>query len=220
MRILVINPNSNAAVTTAMARALQSLDVTGGPDIECTTVAEGPFGIETQADIERVALPIRKRVLERDDVDAYVIACYSDPGLQLCREATDKPVFGIQDCAVRTALGIADRFGVIALSGDSIERHRRYLRHMGVLEQLANERAANLTVAQSASGTGTFERLCEVGCALHVEDGAQCIILGCAGMAAHRAALEEHLGIPVIDPVQAATSMAIAAVLNTALSVD
>ena len=213
MRILVINPNSNQAVTDGMATALKPLAIDGGPEIECVTLADGPFGIESQEDVETVTLPLKKLVSQRVDADAYVIACYSDPGLHVCREATDKPVFGIQECGVLTALSRGGQFGVIALSGTSIERHIRYLRQMGVMARLAKERAADLSVAESASGKGTFDRLCEVGRELRDLDGAETIILGCAGMAIHRAALADRLGIPVTDPVQAATSMAIGSVL-------
>ena len=213
MRILVINPNSNQAITDGMARALKPLAISGGPDIECVTLIEGPFGIETQADIEAVTLPLRKRVCDRDDADAYVIACYSDPGLQVCREATGKPVFGIQECGVLTALTQGDRYGIIALGKASVKRHLRYLRQMGVIDRLANERPAGLSVEESATGAATFDRLCEVGRELRDYDSADTIILGCAGMAVHRAGLMDHLGIPVIDPVQAAVSMAIGVVL-------
>ena len=213
MRVLVINPNSNQAVTDGMAEALKPLEIDGGPVIECITLADGPFGVESQADVESVTLPLKKIVTERDDADAYVIACYSDPGLHVCREATDNPVFGIQECGVLTALSLGDRFGVIALSRTSIKRHLRYVRQMGVMERLANERAADLSVAQSASGEGAFDRLCEAGRELRDLDGADSIVLGCAGMAAHRTALADHLGIPVTDPVQAATAMAIGTVL-------
>jgi len=211
--ILVINPNSNDAVTLGMARALEPLNIDGGPEIECCTLSEGPFGIESQADIETVTLPLRKMVSERRDVDAFVIACYSDPGLHVCREATDKPVYGIQECGVLTAMSLGDRFGVIALSDNSIRRHRRYLRQMGVIESLAGERAAGLSVEDSVGGEGTFARLLETAIALRDLDGADTLVLGCAGMAGHRVSLEEEAGLPVIDPVQAATGMAMSAVL-------
>ncbi len=200
MRILVINPNSNQAVTDGMADALKPLQINGGPEIECVTLAEGPFGIESQADVESVTLPLKKLVSELDDADAYVIACYSDPGLHVCREATDKPVFGIQECGVLTALSQGGQFGVIALSSTSIKRHLRYIRQMGVMERLAKERAADLSVEECASGKETFDRLCEVGRELRDLDGAETIILGCAGMAIHRAALF----LPVSSPLASA----------------
>jgi Asp/Glu/hydantoin racemase len=212
-RILVINPNSNQAVTDGMDAALGAFKTSGGVRIECVTLTSGPFGIESQADTEAVVLPLRDMVTQRGDADCFVIACYSDPGLQVCREATDKPVLGIQECGVLTAMTRGDRYGVIAIQERSIRRHLRYLRQMGVIDRLAGERAANLTVAQSASGEGTYARLVEVGNALRDDDRADAIILGCAGMASHRADLETALGVPVIDPVQAAVSMALGHVL-------
>ena len=207
--ILVINPNSNQSVTDGLDAALDPFRHAGAPEIECVTMESGPFGIESQADMESVVLPLRDLVVSRRDVSCFVIACYSDPGLQVCREAADRPVLGIQECGILTAMARGDRFGVIAIAQKSIQRHLRYIRQMGVTERLAAERAANLTVAETASGEGTFARLAEIGTQLRDEDGADTIILGCAGMAAHRAGLEKELGVPVIDPVQAAVTMAI-----------
>lgn len=211
-RILVINPNSNEAVTAGLDEALQALRFADGPDIACMTLADGPFGIESQRDVESVTLPLRGVVAQRDDVSAFVIACYSDPGLHVCREATRKPVFGIQECGVLTALARGERFGVIAIADGSIPRHLRYLRQMGLDARLAAERPLDMTVAESAGGAETFARLEAVGRTLVETDGADVLILGCAGMARHRVPLEATLGVPVIDPTQAAVTAALGAV--------
>lgn len=211
--VLVINPNSNADVTAGLSDALDPLRLAGGPEIRCETLEEGPFGIESQRDVEAVTLPLRARILAREEADAFVLACYSDPGLHVCREATDKPVFGIQECGVLTAATRGDRFGVIAIKSASIRRHLRYLRQMGAMDRLAGERAVDLSVAESAQGGKTFDRLVEIGRELRDLDGADTIILGCAGMARHRLPLQDLLGIPVIDPTQAAVTMAVGAVL-------
>ena len=213
--ILVINPNSDESVTEGMIRELKGFHFSEGPRIECVSLSDGPFGIESQADIEAVTLPLRKMVSESRNVDAFVIACYSDPGLHVCREASEKPVFGIQECGVLTAMSLGDRFGVIALQERSIRRHLRYLRQMGVMERLAGERAASLSVRESVSGKGTFEKLLKAAKRLRDSDQADTIILGCAGMATHRAKLELVIGIPVIAPVQAAVSMAMHSLLIT-----
>lgn len=210
-RILVINPNSNEAVTRGLDEALAPLRFPEGPPIECLTLAEGPFGIETQADADGVAIPLR-RLVEREAAAAYVIACYSDPGLHVCREGTGSPVFGIAECGVLTALARADSFGVIAIKSRSIPRHLRYLRQMGLGERLAGERPLEMSVAETATGEGTLDRMIAVGRALRDEDGARAIVMGCAGMARHRRPLEEALGVPVIDPTQAAVAMALGTV--------
>ena len=211
-RIRVVNPNSNEAVTRGIDEALASLRFADGPEIVCSTLAEGPFGIETQEHVESVALPLRRLVEADNASDAFVIACYSDPGLHVCREGTARPVFGIAECGVLTALARAERFGVIAILQRSIARHVRYLRQMGLTERLAGERPLEMSVAETASGESTLARMIAVGRALKDEDGANAIVMGCAGMARHRLALEDALGIPVIDPTQAAVTMAIGAV--------
>ncbi len=208
--IVVVNPNSNEAVTEGLRTALAPF--AAAAPIECLTLAEGPFGIESQLDSDGVVLPLAALARARTDAGAFVIACYSDPGLDACRSVTATPVFGIQEAGVMTALARADRFGVIAIRDASILRHRRAMRRMGALDRLAGERALEMSVADTA-GTAAFARLVEVGTALK-GDGAEAVILGCAGMARHRAPLEAELGVPVIDPTQAAVAMALGAVLT------
>jgi allantoin racemase len=211
-RILVINPNSNEVVTKGLADAVAPVAFADGPDIECRTLREGPYGIETQEHVESVTLPLNRLVAESNDADAFVIACYSDPGLHVCREATARPVFGINEAGVLTALARGERFGVIAIGQRSIRRHIRYMRQMGLMDRFAGERPLNMSVAETASGDKTLDRMIAVGTELRDEDGADVIVMGCAGMARHRQPLEAALGIPVIDPTQAAVTMAIGAV--------
>jgi len=211
-RILVINPNSNVIVTKGLEMALQPLDFADGPEIVCATLDDGPYGVESQADVDSVTMPLRRLVESDNSSAAFVIACYSDPGLHVCREGTDRPVFGIAECGVLTAMTRAETFGVIAIAQRSIRRHIRYLRQMGLMDRLAGERPLNMSVAETASGDGTLAKMIEVGRALKDEDGAGAIVMGCAGMTRLRRPLEDALGIPVIDPTQAAVAMALGAV--------
>ena len=214
--ILVINPNSNNDVTQGISDALDGFRFPEGPAIECLTLAEGPIGIESQVDSDSVILPLVRLAQSRPDAAAIVIACYSDPGIDAVRSVAVCPVFGIQESGTLMAMARGDRFGVIALSDRSIARHLRYLARMQVLPRLAAERAADLTVAETASEGDTYQTLRQAGQALVETDGANVIILGCAGMARHRAALEDSLGVPVIDPTQAAVAMALGAVRSDA----
>jgi allantoin racemase len=94
----------------------------------------------------------------------------------------------------------------------SVARHRRYLRQMGLADRLAGERSLGMSVAETAAGEETFARMEAVGRELTEKDGADVIVMGCAGMARHRRPLEAALGVPVIDPTQAAVAMAIGTV--------
>jgi len=210
--IVVINPNSNEAVTQGLSDALEDFRFPSGPAIDCLTLAEGPFGIETQVHADQVVLPLVHLVETRQDAAAFVIACYSDPGIDACRSVAQVPVFGIQESGLLAALARGDRVGIIAVAEPSVARHRRYMRRMGALDRVVAERPLNMTVDETARGNRTLERLVEVGGQL-IADGADAIILGCAGMARHRTPLEKALGVPVIEPTQAAVAMALGAVL-------
>ncbi len=212
-RILVINPNSNEMVTEGLRQAVLPLAAAEGPEIVCETLLDGPIGIETQEHADSVTIPLRRRIEAVNDADAFVIACYSDPGIHVAREGTNRPVFGIAECGVLTALTRAERFGVIAIRARSIPRHVRYLRQMALMDRFAGERPLEMSVAESATGEKTLERMIAVGTELKEIDGAGAIVMGCAGMARHRKPLEQALGIPVIDPTQAAVAMAIGTVM-------
>jgi Asp/Glu/hydantoin racemase len=114
--------------------------------------------------VDGVIAPLSKLIASRDhDCDGFVIACYSDPGLHSAREVTRKPVLGISECGVLTALTLGHRFGVIAILAGSIPRHLRYLGAMGVMDRLAAELPVGLQVTELADAGRTRERLIATG---------------------------------------------------------
>jgi allantoin racemase len=208
-RILVINPNSTEAVTHGIDEACDPLRMSGAPQIECVTLKEGPAGVETQQHVDGVVAPLLNLIREKKDHAAYVIACYSDPGLHALREATKKPVLGISECGILTALTLGQRFGVIAILRKSIPRHLRYIGALGVMDRLAGELPVELPVVELSDEKKTFGRMVEVGKRLRDEHGADVIVMGCAGMARYRKPLQDAVRLPVVEPTQAAVSMAI-----------
>ena len=208
-RILVINPNSSATVTDDIAKAVEGFRLGGGPAINCLTLAEGPPGIETQRHVDEVVAPLC-RMIERERADAFVIACFSDPGLHAARETASAPVFGIAECGLLAALSQGERFGIVAIREASIPRHRRYVASLGLGARMAGERAIGLGVTELAQEDIVASRMTHAAEQLRDEDGADVIVLGCAGMARYRAPLEAHLGCAVVDPSQAAVGMALA----------
>jgi Asp/Glu/hydantoin racemase len=201
-RILVINPNSSVEVTKAIDQGVDSLRPWLNFEIVTTTLTEGPPGIETQAHVESVVQPTA-RLMQANPADAYVIACFSDPGIALARESVPVPVVGIAEASMLLALGLGYRFGIIAILDASVRRHLGYVRMLGLEHRLAGDRAINLGV-RDAGDTAAIERIVSVGRKLRDDDGADVLILGCAGMGHRRDILEQELGVPVIDPSQAA----------------
>jgi Asp/Glu/hydantoin racemase len=211
--IYVINPNSSEVVTAGIDAAMAPLRMAGGPEIRCLTLAEGPPGVVTNLDVQSVAQPLALRAdALAAEASAFVIACYSDPGLYVLRERLKQPVLGIGECGVLTAMTLGERFGVIAILDPSIPRHLRSYGAMGVMGRFAGELAIGLTVQELAQYDRTLARMTEVGRRLRDERGADVIVMGCAGMAAYRDPLQKALGIAVVEPTQAAVGMAIARV--------
>jgi Asp/Glu/hydantoin racemase len=211
-RVLVINPNSTEAVTHGIDAAMDPFRFADGPDVDCVTLADGPPGIETQRHVDAVVGPICDLIAREDNAaDAFVIACFSDPGLLSARETTRKPVFGIGAASYASALLLGEKFGVIAILSASVARQRRAVRMLGLTDRYAASLPIGIGAA-ALDGDAVAGRMTEVGRSLIDEHGADVLIMGCAGMARHRTAVEQALGVPVIDPTQAAAAQAVAAV--------
>src|SRR5215470_12625893 len=212
-RIIVINPNSSATVTRAIDAAVEPLRSPSGPAIECLTLPEGPPGIETQRHVDEVVTPLCRLVEQQDNrASAFVIACFSDPGLHAVREATSKPAFGIAESGLLTALTLGSAIGIISILAAAIPRHWRYVRALGIESRVVGDIAIGLGVAQLSDEGETKRRMTEAGRRLIDDHGADVIVMGCAGMARQRAGLEASLGVPVVDPTPAAVGAAITAV--------
>lgn len=208
MTLFIINPNSSVTVTAGIDTAIDPLRRFGTP-ITCLTLAEGPRGIESQRQADLTIAPMLELAAAQKDASGFVIACFGDPGLHALRDQTDLPVVGIQEAAVMTALTLGQRFGVIAIMAASIPRHMRAFGAMGVLDRLANDRALGLGVADLADPDKSLSAMIATGKQLRDVDGANVLIMGCAGMAHYRERLESETGLPVVEPCQAAAAMAL-----------
>jgi Asp/Glu/hydantoin racemase len=209
-RILVINPNSTEAVTRGIDAAMEPLRMQGGPAIECVTLKDGPPGIENQGHVEQVVPLIGAMVKQRDgDCSAFVIACYSDPGLHAARELTTRPVLGIAECGILTALTLGQRLASsrssASLSPAIFVMSARWASTTG-WPATARSVSASWRSPTRRALSASWQRF---AAELRDEDGADVLVMGCAGMARYRERLQRHVGLPVVEPSQAAVAMAI-----------
>ena len=206
--LIVINPNSSDHVTRGIDPATDPLRSFGIP-VRCLTLAEGPPGIESQKQADLTIAPMLRLAASQHDAAGYVIACFGDPGLHALRDQTGLPVVGIQEAAVMSALTLGQRFGVIAILPSSIPRHLRAFGAMGVLGRLAGDRALGLGVAELADPDKSLAAMIDTGRRLRDADGADVLIMGCAGMAQYRETLEREPGLQVVEPCQAGVARAL-----------
>jgi len=206
-RLLILNPNSSNQVSHRIIEAIGSLGAGTKIRIEHAKLENAPIGIET-AEHVRLVTPMIKDAIQQGDHDAFVLACFSDPGIRQTRAATGKRVFGIGECAYLEAMSVAEKFGIIAIGDASCERQLAYLDDLGFRQRLAATVPLNLSVGELEDESRTRQRLDHVATEL-LDHGARCLILGCAGMSHYLRYIQHKFAIPVVDPTVSATWFAL-----------
>jgi allantoin racemase len=208
MRIHVINPNTTCSMTLKIGAAAKAA---APPGVEVTAVNPdfGPASIEGYFD-EVFSVPgLIEEIGKAGGVDAFVIACFDDTGLEAARCAAHAPVVGIGEAAFHMASLVAAKFSVVTTLSHSIVPIEHNLAKYGLKSRCARVRAAEVPVL-TLEEPGSEARLLierEIERAL-AEDGAEAIVLGCAGMTDLARDLERKAGVPVLDGVACAVSLA------------
>jgi allantoin racemase len=142
---------------------------------------------------------------EREGVDAYVIACFGDPGLFAARELARGPVIGIAEAAMHAASVLAPGFSVVTTLGRTRGMVWHLAHRYGMERFCRNVRATELAVLElEVPGSAARATILDQCRRALDEDGSEAIVLGCAGMADLCAQLQDALGVPVVDGVTAA----------------
>ena len=251
MKLLIVNPNTSAGMTARIGEAARAA---AGADAQIVAVnpSSGPASIEGYFD-EAFAVPgMLEEILkgEAAEMDAYVIACFDDTGLEAARCCARGPVVGIGEAAFHLASLIAHRFSVVTTLSRSIAPIEANLMKYGLDRRCARVRARGLAdtelrvrrelVHDLLTGTGdesAYLRAEALGYDLgrphqvavlalddpasgargklsaeieraKAQDGADAIVLGCAGMSDLAASLAREHRLPVIDGVAAAVKLA------------
>jgi allantoin racemase len=208
MLICVVNPNTTASMTMKIGAAAKAA-ASPGVEVSAVNPEFGPPSIEGYFD-EAFSVPgLIAEMNKARDADAFVIACFDDTGLEAARCATEAPVVGIGEAAFHMASLIADKFSVVTTLSRSIAPIERNLMKYGLAARCARVRAANVAVLAleepGSDARRTIEKEIERALA---DDGAEAIVLGCAGMTDLARSLSESAGVPVIDGVACAVSLA------------
>ncbi len=214
MEILVINPNTTAAMTAKIATAARAV---ARPETEIVAAnsQNGPASIQGFLDVATCVPGLLEEVRQHPNVDAIVIACFDDTGLDAVRSLVSVPVLGIGEAAYHAASMIATKFTVITTLSRSVPGIENNLMRYGLAQKCVRVRATDIPVLKLEEGDPTtlFKIRSEIREAID-HDNAEAIVLGCAGMADLMAQLSEEFGLPVIDGVAAGVTFAEALVNN------
>ncbi len=210
MKILVINPNTTVEMTKQIETAMNAVK-RADTILEVVNPPYGPAGLASGYDEVIAGYELVKMVqtARHQGYDAIVIACYSDPGIVAAKELCDFPVVGIAEAAMHMACMLGRKFTVLTTAKARIPSKEAYVRYNGLDSRLASVRSLGITVVETSHEPGkTKDAILAVARKAIEEDGAEVIILGCAGMAGYAEELEQKLGVPVLDPNAVALKMA------------
>lgn len=208
MRIKLINPNTSTAMTEAMAQAARDV-AAPGTQIDAVTNLSGPASIEGHYDEAISVIGMIDQMRLDPTADAYVIACFGDPGLLAARELTGAPVLGIAEAAMHAATFVATSFSIVTTLDRTRIISEALVRNYGMQAACRRVRATNLPVLELEEPGDRVNEIVYAECKRALdEDGCGAIVLGCAGMAGLVDYLRARLPVPVIDGVAAAVKFA------------
>jgi allantoin racemase len=204
MRILIINPNSDPEMTRTIEAAGRAF-AAGEFDVECRATPGAPRFIETYED-QALAAPGMTGLLRENHeaFEAFVVACHCDPNLDLMKEISRKPVVGIGEASMKMATMLGHRFSVVSTDAHSVPNKEALVEKYHLRNDLASVRAP----AETGADDGLEDTFYRTAKAAMDEDGAEVIVLGCAGLAGLDKRLQARLGVPVLDGVVCALVIA------------
>lgn len=203
LRLHIVNPNTTASMTQGIAAAARAA-APGDVEIAATQPDFGPASIEGYYDGAFAVPGMLACVAEAESAgaDAHLIACFDDTGLDAARSLAQAPVVGIGEAAYHAASMLGTRFTVVTTLSRSIPVIEDNLARYGLMRRCARVRASEIPVLELEREGGEAKIGDEIARALR-EDGADCIVLGCAGMAGMAERLTAKYRVPVVDGVAA-----------------
>jgi allantoin racemase len=204
MRILLINPNSDPGMTAAIQESASAY-AAGAFEVVTVSTPEAPRFLESYEDEIRCGPGVMRILRENEGgFDAFVIACHSDSHLNAARELTTKPVIGIGEASMKLASFLGHNFSVVTTHQHSVPGKLLQVRAYHLQELLVSIRAPE-EGEEGWSDEGLFMELSRRAIK---EDGAEVIVLGCAGLSGMDRKIRETLNVPVLDGVACALIMA------------
>lgn len=210
MKLCIINPNTSAGMTAKIGDAARAAAAVG-TQIIAVNPSFGAASIEDHHDDVWAAAGVLEQVgaAQAAGADAYVIACFGDPGLHAARELARGPVIGIAEAAFHMATMLATHFSVVTTLSRTCVIAEHLLWQYGFERRCRGVHGTDIAVLDlDDPASDAFQRILTSAQNALLTDRSGAIVLGCAGMADLCGALQQQLGVPVIDGVAAAVKLA------------
>lgn len=205
MKILVANPNSSELCTDIIQKSARRKITDPNTQLFFLTNPKGTKSIDCAfADYQSV-WSMQRALLDRCgelEPDAVVLAGFGNVGVYALKEALNIPVLSISETSQYIACLLGHKYTVISHISQFVP-YQEDLVHLYRLDQkCASVRSVEMDVESACSNREeTLRQLKEQVQGIIRSDGADVIVLGCAGLCGYDEELQELVGIPVLDPV-------------------
>jgi allantoin racemase len=199
MRLLIINPNTTAAMTDKVVAAASSILPTGTQIISATgrfgpryIASRASFAVAGHAALDAFAT-------HGTGCDAVLLACFGDPGLEALREVASCPVISLIDASCAEAGIDGRRFSIVTGGERWGPMLSEMIRARGLEPQLASIKTVAPTGGEIAKDPeGAAALLAQTCRRCASEDGAEAVILGGAGLIGIASIIQPGLDVNVI----------------------
>lgn len=211
MKILVANPNSSTIVTDIIMKSAARCKRTDTELIPLTN-PKGTKNIDCGfADYQSVWSFQRAIVetIKENPVDAVVLAGFGNVGVFALKELLNIPVVSISEAAQTVACMLGHKYSILTMLRQFIPYQEDLVRLYRFEGKCASVRGINVNVEACVTNReSTLAELKEEILKIVESDGAEVVVLGCAGLCGYDEALSELTGLPVLDPVTVAIPVA------------
>jgi allantoin racemase len=209
MRIKIVNPNTTQSMTDKIYAAAE---LVARPDTQIVAVspANGPASIDNFHDQFATMTGLLEEIHKgvKENFDGFIVAAACDPGLYAARQIANVPVVGIGEASMYMASIVAASFSVVTVIDTIKPLLQEVVDRSGMRDRCVSIRSTSMNILdyERDPERGLVE-LTEESRKAVLEDGAEAICLGSAGMVKFAADLEAKLEVPVFDGVTVAVKL-------------
>lgn len=213
MRLLLINGNTDAALTARMV-ALARTTAGTGVAIEGATARFGGRYISTRSAAaiagHAVLDALAHALAEGSAPDAVMLACFGDPGLAALRELSPTPVVGMAEASILAAATLGGRSALLTGGARWVPMLTEYAAALGFGDRVVVRGLALTGDAIAADPDAALPALAAEARAAVERDGAEVVVLGGAGLAGLAERLADAVPVPLLDSLACTVRAAIA----------
>jgi allantoin racemase len=209
MKLLVVNVNTTASMTAAIAESARAV-AAPGTEIIGLTPEVGADSVEGNFESYLAAVAVMSTVVGYDGpYDAVVQAGFGEHGREGLQELLDVPVVDITEAAGHLACLLGHRYSVVTTLDRTVPLIEDRLLLAGLRDRCASVRSSGLSVLELEEDPEATVKAIVREAELAVrDDRAEVVCLGCGGMAGLDEAVRQATGVPVVDGVAAAVKLA------------